>query len=184
MEMDLQTEQGQTVEEELQAVEAEPDSSGDSPEEERTYSQREVEEIIREHLKRFQSLPDREPQQAEALATRELNLEKRNYLQQKIHVFAQKVPPFRGCAMVDGGTPYGYFCDNAAGLYGFLEAEKLDCFTKSVDTVFELLDFIREVSFDAGYSQCSEKYEDSLPVQKPNEEVNIVREIFRMGGHV
>lgn len=57
MEMDLQAEQGQIAEEELQVVEAEPDNNEDSPEEELTYSQAEVEEIIREHLLRFQSLP-------------------------------------------------------------------------------------------------------------------------------
>ena len=55
--MDLQAEQGQIAEEELQVVEAEPDNIEDSPEEELTYSQAEVEEIIREHLLRFQSLP-------------------------------------------------------------------------------------------------------------------------------
>ena len=57
LEMDLKAEQGQIAEGVLQVVVGEPDKNEDSPEEELTYSQAEVEEIIREHLLRFQSLP-------------------------------------------------------------------------------------------------------------------------------
>lgn len=85
MEMDLQAEKYQTVEEDTQVVEAEPDNNEDSPEEERTYSQAEVEEIIREHLLRFQSLPVQETQQ-----TTELTWEKKFYLGQKIRKYADR----------------------------------------------------------------------------------------------
>ena len=78
MEMDLQTEKYQTVEEDTQVVEAELDNNEDGLEEERTYSQAEVEEIIREHLLRFQSLPVQELQQ-----TAELTCEKKSYLGKK-----------------------------------------------------------------------------------------------------
>ena len=85
MEMDLQAKKYQTVEEDTQVVEAEPDNNEDSPEEERTYSQAEVEEIIREHLLRFQSLPVQETQQ-----TTELTWEKKFYLGQKIRKYADR----------------------------------------------------------------------------------------------
>lgn len=178
MEMDLQTEKYQTVEEDTQVVEAEPDNNEDSPEEERTYSQAEVEEIIREHLLRFQSLPVQETQQ-----TTELTYEKKFYLGQKIRKYADRF----GHQGIISNTPVanpigGYAEDVAERLYGFLDATNLESFTAAVDAVFALIEFSEEQGYKTGYSRCRSDYEEKAQKQEPKEEFNIVSEIFRTGG--
>ena len=165
MEMDLQTEKYQTVEEDTQVVEAEPDNNEDSPEEERTYSQAEVEEIIREHLLRFQSLPVQETQQ-----TTELTWEKKFYLGQKIREYADRF----GHQGLSKPTEI-----NLIGEYAEDNAEKL---TAAVDAVFDLIEFSEEQGYKTGYSRCQRDYEEKAQKQEPKEEFNIVSEIFRTGG--
>ena len=177
MEMDLQTEKYQTVEEDTQVVEAEPDNNEDSPEEERTYSQAEVEEIIREHLLRFQSLPVQGPQQ-----TTELTYEKKFYLGQKIRKYANRFG-HQGLSKPTEINLIGEYAeDNAEKLYGFLDATNLGSFTAAVDAVFALIEFSEEQGYKTGYSRCQRDYEEKAQKQEPKEEFNIVSEIFRTGG--
>ena len=183
MEMDLQTEKYQTVEEDTQVVEAEPDNNEDSPEEERTYSQAEVEEIIREHLLRFQSLPVQEPQQAE-LADRELALEKKTYLTQEIHKFATTLPPRR---WLSESSSYETFTEISKNLYLFLENEDMDGFIKAVDAIFSLISYAQELSYRDGYKDRADDKSG------PHEEIknfpkepkkDIITEVFKMGGRI
>lgn len=175
--MDLQAEQGQTVEEELQVVEAEPDNNEDSSEEERTYSQAEVEEIIREHLLRFQSLPVQGPQQ-----TDELIREEKSYLEQKIRKYVNRFG-HKGLSKPTEINLIGEYAeDNAEKLYGFLDATNLGSFTAAVDAVFALIEFSEEQGYKTGYSRCQRDYEEKAQKQEPKEEFNIVSEIFRTGG--
>lgn len=177
MEMDLQTEKYQTVEEDTQVVEAEPDNNEDSPEEERTYSQAEVEEIIREHLLRFQSLPVQETQQ-----TTELTWEKKFYLGQKIRKYADRLG-HQGVSNRPEINPIGEYAEDVAErLYGFLDATNLESFTAAVDAVFALIEFSEEQGYKTGYSRCRSDYEEKAQKQEPKEEFNIVSEIFRTGG--
>lgn len=178
MEMDLQTEQDQTAEE-LRAVEAEPDSREDSPKEEHTYSQTEVEVIIREHLRRFQSMQTSVEQQETDLTEREMNLEKKAYLTKKIHEYSKKVPPFRH-EVVEHSCDFFY--NMANGLFGFLESKKLDSFAKAVDTVFDLLAFVQRVSYEEGESARSYAQVVQLEERKRDEDRDILQEIFDMGG--
>ena len=177
MEMDLQAEQGQIAEEELQVVEAEPDNNEDSPEEELTYSQAEVEEIIREHLLRFQSLPVQETQQ-----TTELIREEKSYLEQKIRKYVNRFGR-KGLSKPTEINLIGEYAeDNAEKLYGFLDATNLGSFTAAVDAVFALIEFSEEQGYKTGYSRCRSDYEEKAQKQEPKEEFNIVSEIFRTGG--
>ena len=177
MEMDLQTEKYQTVEEDTQVVEAEPDNNEDSPEEERTYSQAEVEEIIREHLLRFQSLPVQETQQ-----TTELIREEKSYLEQKIRKYVNHFGR-KGLSKPTEINLIGEYAeDNAEKLYGFLDATNLESFTAAVDAVFDLIEFSEEQGYKTGYSRCRSDYEEKAQKQEPKEEFNIVSEIFRTGG--
>lgn len=177
MEMDLQAEQGQISEEELQVVEAEPDNNEDSPEEELTYSQAEVEEIIREHLLRFQSLPVQETQQ-----TTELIREEKSYLEQKIRKYVNRFGR-KGLSKPTEINLIGEYAeDNAEKLYGFLDATDLGSFTAAVDAVFALIEFSEEQGYKTGYSRCRSDYEEKAQKQEPKEEFNIVSEIFRTGG--
>lgn len=178
MEMDLQTEKYQTVEEDTQVVEAEPDNNEDSPEEERTYSQAEVEEIIREHLLRFQALPVQETQQ-----TTELIREEKSYLEQKIRKYVNRFGR-KGLSKPTEINLIGEYAeDNAEKLYGFLDATNLESFTAAVDAVFDLIEFSEEQGYKTGYSRCRSDYEEKAQKQEPKEEeINIVSEIFRTGG--
>ena len=177
MEMDLQAKKYQTVEEDTQVVEAEPDNNEDSPEEERTYSQAEVEEIIREHLLRFQSLPVQETQQ-----TTELIREEKSYLEQKIRKYVNRFGR-KGLSKPTEINLIGEYAeDNAEKLYGFLDATNLESFTAAVDAVFALIEFSEEQGYKTGYSRCRSDYEEKAQKQEPKEEFNIVSEIFRTGG--
>ena len=165
MEMDLQTEKYQTVEEELQVVEAEPDNNEDSSEEERTYSQAEVEEIIREHLLRFQALPVQETQQ-----TTELIREEKSYLEQKIRKYVNRFGR-KGLSKPTEINLIGEYAeDNAEKLYGFLDATNLESFTAAVDAVFALIEFSEEQGYKTGYSRCRSDYEEKAQKQEPKEE--------------
>ena len=177
MEMDFHAEKGQNAVEDTQVVEAEPDNNEDSPEEERTYSQAEVEEIIREHLLRFQSLPVQETQQ-----TTELIREEKSYLEQKIRKYVNRFGR-KGLSKPTEINLIGEYAeDNAEKLYGFLDATDLGSFTAAVDAVFALIEFSEEQGYKTGYSRCRSDYEEKAQKQEPKEEFNIVSEIFRTGG--
>lgn len=146
---------------------------------ERTYSQAEVEEIIQGHLRRFQSMPVSVDQQAADLAEREMKLEKKAYLTQKIQSFAPYFPKIKG-----PGSSSEFFCKQADGLFGFLEPTQIDSFKKAVDTMIRLFEDIKMLSFDHGKDACRDEYRSQTQKEerKQDEDRDIWQEIFEKGG--
>ena len=175
MELELQKDQSQ-------AAGMDTPQTGEPPETDRTYTHLEVEQVIREHLIRFQSLPVQEPQQAE-LADRELALKKKTYLMQEIHKFAATLPPER---LLRVSSSYETFTEKSKNLYLFLENEDMDSFIKTVDAIFSLIRYAQELSYKKGYDERADEErgrpgEINLP-KEPKKDV--ITEVFKMGGRI
>ena len=166
----------------LQAAGIDTPQADEPPETDRTYTRTEMEQIIKEHLIRFQSLPVQEAQQAE-LADRELSLDKKTYLTQKIQKFAVTLPPRQGLMTF---SPYETFIEESENLYLLLEHRDMDSFTRAVDAMFSLIEYVRKSSYDAGYNErVAEEDERTNERDLPQKaKTDIISEIFKIGGRI
>lgn len=150
---------------------------------ERTYTQKEVEEIVRERLEKALANTNLTPEErrAAALDERELRFERMQYLTEKIQRWgmANIVTPYRGLrGLSSNKTPYEEFRNDADGLLGLWDAKDLDEFKKSVDSLFDV--------FDAVLKEAKRRYEEyeraKMESATPVDKRDVVGEIFKKGG--
>ena len=151
------------------------------PPKEKLYTQAEVDEIVRQRLEEVQTSPELSPeeQRAAVLDARELNMQKREYLLERVQRWglANISIQRKGMRL---HTAYDTFKEEAKTLCGIWEANEMNSFTKSVDAMFDMLAQARSQGYDDGLKDGAEEATTTHHVKK---ESDIMNEIFKKGGH-
>lgn len=167
--------------------EAAPGAQGAPEDAGRTYTQAEVDEIVRERLEAALAKANLTPEErrAAALDEREFQFERRKYLTEKIQGFGMaeiRTPYSNMMRRYSNPSPYEKFRDTADGLLGLWEATDIDGFKKSVDALFEV--------FDALISEAGRRFEAEEEARRTGEydaveraeHRDVMKEIFKKGG--
>ncbi|MCM1234387.1 MAG: hypothetical protein NC489_30165 [Ruminococcus flavefaciens] len=163
------------------------DTETEESPEEKLYTQTEVDEIVRQRLEEDRAKAARPTigQREAEIAARELSMQKREYLIEKVQRWGLDNLPTRASGMMAlfsrDNSPYDLFNEYAKTLCGIWEAAEMTDFTKSADAMFDMLDQARSQGYEAGMKDA--RKEESM-VRNKTEKTDIVKEIFKAGGHV
>ena len=153
----------------------------------RSYTQKEVEEIVRERLEKALANTNLTPEErrAAALDERELRFERMQYLTEKIQSWgmANIVTPYRGLkGLSSNKTPYEEFRNAADGLLGLWDAKDLDEFKKSVDALFEIFGALIDEAKRRFEAEEEDRQTGKHDAVKRVEQRDVMKEIFKKGG--